>query len=263
MDIIEKARAQFAANEAYEAAFRAHMHTFKPLDTETFWVVLDSLKDNLVSGLKAGRKVESEVHNLMCTFVHGSYRVAPIKDWPEDKMGRWENMVRFLRCYELVSHNLSIKMDRMPGLERGDDGYGDLMDSLPLAGREIVRAITEDEIANYKQLEKALVEHPLKKFVLGGENYVRMALEEKLKEQFPSIVKCMELEGEDRESPETVAPHVVLMVRPAKPENAWGDTQEITIAVRGPYKNGHEAAKYAEQEGCGIPVRVYAGAVLR
>jgi hypothetical protein len=260
-ELLKQARATHEVEKAYSDAFRKNKWTLKPLDAEMFWVIVDSLRDNLVSGLAAGRRVESEVHNLMCTYVHGSYSRSKIDGWPEEKLPRWENMVRFLVKYEEMKATLSKKMYDMKGLERGDDGYGDLMDSMPLAGREVVDGIMNDDIANYKQLEKALADHPLKDFILCGENYVEMALEEKLKEQLPGILACMDYD-ENADPPEAIEPHVVVVLERDKPQTPWGNTESMTLRVRGPFKNGHEAIKFTEQQG-GQAIRLLEGVVKR
>ena len=248
--VIELARAKTAADTAYEQAFRAHLRSFKPLDTEKFWVILDQFKDEIIARVNRGTNVKDGAHNLMCRLVHND----------DNPLKSWEDMVRFLSKYEEVSATLSKKCFEMKGLERGDDGYGDLMDSLPLAGRVVVDGIMSDDIANYRQLTKALAEHPLKKFILDGENYVHMTFERVLQKAFTSVTRDRK---KDDDLPERVEPHVVLLVKPAKPTRSYGECQEITIGVRGPYKNAHEAEKYVEQEGSGIAVRVYSAPVLQ
>lgn len=260
-ELLKQARATHEVEKAYDDAFRKNKWTLKPLDAEAFWLIIDSLRGNLEGGLAVGRRVESEVHNLMCQYVHGSYSRPKIPDWPEEKLARWENMVRFLVKYEEVKATLSKKMHDMKGLERGDDGYGDLMDSLPLAGREVVSGIMVDDIANYKQLVKALKDYPLKDFILNGENYVEMALESKLKEQLPGILACMDYDDEDRPR-EAIEPHVVLILEPVKPKQPWGNTESMSLKVRGPFKNGHEAALFVEQQG-GQKLRLLEGIVKR
>lgn len=260
-ELLKQARATHEVEQAYDKAFRENKWALKPLDAEAFWLIIASFQGNVESGLRMDRRVESEAHNLMCTYVHGSYGNSTVPDWPEEKLARWENMVRFLVKYEEVKATLSKKMYDMKGLERGDDGYSDLIDSMPLAGREIVSGIMVDDIANYKQLEKALVDHPLKDFILNGENYVEGALEKVLKEQLPGILACMDYDDDDRPR-EAIEPHVVLILEPVKPKQPWGNTEAMSLKVRGPFKNGHEAALYVEQQG-GQKIRLLEGIVKR
>jgi hypothetical protein len=263
-ELLKQARATHEIKKAYGDAFCKNKWALKPLDTEAFWVVINSFRDNLVSGLAAGRRVESEVHNLMCSYIHGTYGQPSVDGWPEEKLARWENMVRFLVKYEEVRDTLSKKMYDMKGLEdRGGDGYGDLMDSMPLAGREVVDGVMNDDIANYKQLEKALAEHPLKGFVLNGENYVRMTLEKVLKEQLPDILACMDYdEREERERP--VEPHVVMIVEPLMVKYTYREEPSgVAVKVRGPFNSEQEADEFARQSGQGIVARLFEGIVKR
>lgn len=248
--VIELAKEKAAADEVYGVAFRAHLRTFKPMDTSLFWEVIEKFSENISARLKYGSGVKDGAHNLLCELVYGNAE--------EDQMAAWEDMARFLACYELVTHNLSIKMADMPNLDRGDDGYGDLVDSLPLAGQKIVNAITEDDIANSKQLDKALADHPLGKFILEGENYICMSFEKVLLKAFVSVSR----EQEEEEREEARIPHVVVSMEPVKADRPWGDTEAMIMKVRGPFKNGNEAAQFVENQG-GQLVRLLEGIVKR
>lgn len=69
-------------------------------------------------------------------------------------------------------------------LGRSDDGYGDLCDALPLAGKEFIERIVAQDILSDKQLEKGVTEVLTGTFFVGtvlhGENYFSMRLEEGL-----------------------------------------------------------------------------------
>lgn len=249
-NVIELAKAKAQADKEYGEAFRAHLRVFKPLDDEEFWPILELFQGNVVSRLKYGNGVKEGAHNLLCELVY--HRTG------EDRMDAWENMARFLARYEQNTRRLSAKMNDMPNLDRGDDSYGDLLDSLPLAGKEIFDAIMGDDIANNKQLEKAFIDHPLGKVILHGENYVCMTFEKVLLKSFVSVSRDHE---EDRE--EALIPHVALVVEPVKADRPWGDVEGLKTMVRGPFRNGNEAAQFAEQNPGAQIVRLFEGLVKR
>ena len=64
---------------------------------------------------------------------------------------------------------------------RGDDAYGDLLDALPLAGREVIEKALASEFGNQGQLEAAVLigcdgSKKLADLILHGENYVGTSL---------------------------------------------------------------------------------------
>lgn len=263
MDILTKAKAKAKADQEFGSAFRAEMHTFKALDIDMFWPVVDLLKAKIVSRVRYGTGVKDGCHNLFCALVYNSSSDTGIKGWPEDMLGAWQNLARFITRYEEVKAVLSKKCWDMRGLERGDDGYGDLMDSLVLAGREVFDGIMGDDIATFKQLETALADHPLKDFILQGENYICMTFEKTLMKAFLSVARDLEPESEDDRPREN--PHVVLNVTPNESKERWSrDTVALNITVSGPFRDEHEAGKFAGEHGKdSYPVRIYPGIVKK
>jgi len=205
MDTLLKAATdKLNANRAYNAAIREEMRRIEPMADSEFLAALD----RLIEGVKRDRKrgIQSAMHNIMCNWVYGSGFGDPPDGWPstpdrsvmrcdrEEEEGAlmlkcWQTSVAFRNRYEGLKSTLSKKLWDLPGLERGDDGYGDLMDSLPLAGRAVLDGIFQDDIANFKQLEKALADNPLKDFILNGENYIAMKLTEALEQAFLSVAR--------------------------------------------------------------------------
>lgn len=177
------ARAAAEADTEYRSVFGHYILEFEPLDIEQFWGVMSRLVKNIDSSFS----VKTACHNLMCTFVYSS-AMSEVAGWPDEPTPAWESAARFFARYQKITSDLCDKCWKMPGLERSDDGYGDLMDALPLAGREIVKGIMEDDIANYKQLE-ACVPGPLRDFILNGENYIVISLEDALRKAYQSIAR--------------------------------------------------------------------------
>lgn len=230
------------------------------MTTEEFWQVIPSLAKRVLSD----RDIEPAMHNFMCNNVYQSYGdcAEPFEDLSSPVA--WELAVRFLNKYEEVKSTLHKKCYDLRGLERGDDGYGDLMDSLPLAGKDIVDGLMNDDIATYKQLQEAFTlknDQPLKKFILNGENYICMKLEEKLQEAYLAVSRDLEDDDEDgccqREDP-----HVVCVTTAGKEGYTLFGMQ---VRVRGPFMDRHEAEQFAKQqdEGTGIVVKLFGGVVKR
>lgn len=176
-EAIDLAKRKVALDDECRQATLALAHAVKPMDEDEFWKVLSPFAKET-----AGRRgVKSACHNLMYEHIYSQ----------TCSLTEWERMCSFLKRYEIVKAKLSKKCYEMPGLERGDDGRSDLIDSLPLAGRKVYEGILDDDIANFKQLEKAL-DGPLKRSILEGENYIEMRLEGAIKKAFLSIARDFE-----------------------------------------------------------------------
>lgn len=262
-NFIKAAIARNKANEEYKSAFRAEMRSLKPMTDEDFLATMDVFIDCMVDARKHKRDVESAVDHLRagCVFDLNWGCEAPDVFADCSEPVRWELMARFVKRYEILKATLSKKLWELPGLSRGDDSYGDLIDSLPLAGRAVMDGIFKDDIANYKQLEKALADNPLKDFILHGENYIEMALERMLEKAFLSVARDME--DDDEEDRPRENPHCVVEFVPIK-ERDWGDTMGMQLSVRGPFRDHYEAEKFAKQEDKGgMIVKIYGGTVLK
>jgi len=249
----ELAKARREANDAYGKAFRKEVQSLKPMDTAEFWEVIPALTARVTKD----RDVDAAMHNLMCNAVYQSYGECPTPFEDLSQPIAWELMVRFFNKYEEVKSTLSKKCQELRGLERGDDGYGDLMDSLPLAGEDVVNGLMSDDIATYKQLESAITSSALKKLVLHGENYICMKLEETLQKAYLSVSRDEE-DDEDRRPGE---PHVVITNKPYK-EQSWGRSTGVMQMVVGPFHDHYEAEAYAKQEG-GVATKLFGGVVTR
>jgi hypothetical protein len=250
--LLEAAKAKLEANKTYHKAIRREMGAFEPLGDSEFLAGLDCLIEKVTKDRKRG--VESIMHNLMCSWVYGTgFSDAP-DGWPaqpdrsafrmddeQDKgklmLACWEQSVRFRNHYEQLTGKLSKMLWEMPGLERGDDGYGDLIDSLPLAGRAVLDGLFREEIVSFKQLEKALADNPLKDFILNGENYIQMKLTEALEQAYLSVARDLTWD-EEAERKEYATPHVVLL-------GGLGDR----LIVLGPYDDDYDAEKVLKQRG--------------
>ncbi len=262
MTLLEAAQAKNAADKAYRSAFISEMHTLKPMDDSPFLAVLDCLIAQVKESRSRGKDVESAMDSFRAGLIFGcGWGTTPPADWPDTKAKRWEAMARFGRRYEVLKATLSKLCYELKGLERGDDGYGDFIDSLPLAGRAVLDGLIQEDIANYKQLEKALADNPLKDFILNGENYIAMKMEEMLCEAYTQVAR--ELTPPDEDDRPRENPHVVVNVTRKESPDRWSrDTVGLTLTVSGPFRDEYEAGKFVKQNGkeCHA-VRLYHGIV--
>lgn len=103
-----------------------------------------------------------------------------------------DDVVRYLRTYNHKRGQCRTALkDAKTG--RGDDGFGDLCDSLPLLGKEWldkIKLIPEQEYTwkIFDREAKEGLDPALYELVFEGENYVSSRLEEKLVEFLPSAV---------------------------------------------------------------------------
>lgn len=129
------------------------------------------------------------------------------------KVGDYENMMRFVVSYDKLKECLRpILWDVAE--DYGDDGFGDLVDSIPLSGRSCLMAILNGEVSNMKQLESCVEESVVPgsiwannsndgtykspvSFVIRGENYISMHLNDELRRRFYSAGKLYTKEKND------------------------------------------------------------------
>lgn len=178
--------------DKYETTVRNYIRAFYPLDSEDeFWALLEKLRGTLQQ-----RKLKDSEHG--CNEFVRSLCFDKTHAWPacanmndkelaEAEIQSWTTAARFLASYNRLVARLSKRLDQMPGLERGDDGFGDLCDSMPLAGREVADGILKEDIETYKQLEAAIPEE-WRKFALFGENYIATYIMQALTKYYAIIV---------------------------------------------------------------------------
>lgn len=208
MDINELSKLGIAhrdAKAAYEKAARNYIRSVKPMSEAKFWPMVDVFAESLHRFIKIYKRehkvgITEFVRGHLFDAAHSCRCNIPKGGFGDYVMGQWHELVAFLAQYErqhVVAYNA---MKNWEDLDRGDDGFGDLCDSMPLAGGDIFRALREGDIANAKQLTKALKaldekeKHPGSKFILDGENYIRMFLEEALSDYFIGTIKYNEEE---------------------------------------------------------------------
>jgi len=184
-ELLEYTRQYNAVNRGFKEMARSYIRSVNAteMDPDTFWSCLDYFANQIKSRLKySGDAVKDACHNTLLYLRELNKPVDPIQ--------AWGTAAKFFATYKKVSRELSQKCWELPGVEKGDDSFGDWIDALPLAGRVVVEGIFNDDIANYKQVGKAVKETTpkLEKLIMDGENYVKMKFEEELIRHFAFTV---------------------------------------------------------------------------
>ena len=205
----ELQEAQLAANAVadaqtvYAEAFNAYYDTLEVLEDTRFWQIMDWYREEVKHLLL--REVVL-LNEFTCTLgLKRNNRDAAHELLRKALVGHYHNFtvteaMRFAKTYEAkVAAIYKPLFDTVEG--RGDDGYDDLLDSLPLVGKEFyVRCLDSASFnGSNARFEKAVKEacsnyrhdtphvcFEFKKFVLQGENYNRMDLKDKCQSFFKS-----------------------------------------------------------------------------
>lgn len=180
----------------YGREVRSYLDQCHALDGDEFWPLLDQLAKAITEnhrGLTDSKRAIGE-------FVRSRLFDQKARDWSRDhnthrtfysdlELTTWQKLAQFTKAYRKVKAGLSRTCGEWTDLDMGDDGFGDFIDSMVLGGMERCQAITTGKIATMAQLRESLAGHPLERFILRGENYIEMFLEEALGEKLPSIAR--------------------------------------------------------------------------
>ncbi len=191
MEIEELKRAayvQIRAKTAYENQAKGWLHSRPKMKPKDFWPKLAKLCKEIEHNIKnyPGRDpVKFGVEEFMRKSHTGEHDI-PFMELPA-----------FIMRYEECDAKLSPMFDDVD-LGRGDDGFSDLMDSLPLAGPDVYEAALAGKYQDAKSLEEAVtVATPrLAKLILEGENYVVTTLEDCFVERLQYVAQ-QELGGDN------------------------------------------------------------------
>jgi len=137
---IAASRALAIAKATYERAMIRLEGEVEPLSDDEFWPFLEAYRKEVINGVAAGRTREMHAHNLFC---HMGLKPA------EKAMG----YLRFAKTWEHVSSRLYTPLSET--VDRGGDGYGDLLDALPLAGRAFHEKAQKGYFGNEEALKEA------------------------------------------------------------------------------------------------------------
>ena len=178
--LTETARQLSEAKQAYEAAFRDHfVHEVTLLVADRFWELQSVLAREVrqfyfVYGRTNG--IEMAAEELCRKPLANDYHCLGDGVVPSYSL---EEAVRFAKHWEDLKRRLYQPLFDVVE-DRSDDGYSDLLDALPLAGRDIAEKALAREFANHGQFEravkKACPDDWLSGLILNGENYIGMRL---------------------------------------------------------------------------------------
>lgn len=179
--LIETAWRLGEAKQAYEAAFRAYfVDEVTLLSDDRFWEMQKVLAWEVVrfqpghgrtSGIEMAtaevfRKPLAEDYRCL----GGDGEVPPYS---------LDEAVQFAKGCDGLKQRLYQPLFEVVE-DRSDDGYSDLLDALPLAGRELIEQALAREFANHRQFERAIKQACpddwLSELILRGENYIGMRL---------------------------------------------------------------------------------------
>lgn len=194
--------ASSVAKRVYKDKLTELVDQYDMLDEDCFWTHIVLLQERLVSYGATGHVVKRSVDNIIWDMVCGN---------KPGGMAGWERASGFYHRYRSIVNALNQRLWDMPGLEKGDDSYGDFTDSLPLAGRRIVELLLDESEAmwSYDLLKRELdgvQDGKLTSLICDGENYMRMAIEDKVHYFFAVVareinklecVKCHETHDQD------------------------------------------------------------------
>jgi hypothetical protein len=172
----ELAVAKAKAEKAYRQAFEVYWSKVKPIPDDRFFEIVKLyVKEIFTFKFQLGRTdgVEEAAWEL--------FRKALCHE--EGYSG--DELVKFAKTYEAMKDRLYDPLfDLVEG--KGDDGYGDLIDNLPLLGDKLFKSLESKEFGNptlvRQKIEKAggrafaISEGQAMKFIWGGENYNSMGL---------------------------------------------------------------------------------------
>jgi hypothetical protein len=154
--------------EVIGKAFRAILHQSEAMEEDKFWELIENLNKTIKR--TENHKVGTE--NFMHNLAFGHSKVSGEATTVEDGFS-------FVKAYEEMSGKISKPLwDVIEGF--GDDGYGDVIDSFLLFGKERYLKALEGEIEGKSEDQ------------YQGENYMSMHLENDLEEKF--AIGCVHYE---------------------------------------------------------------------
>jgi len=184
------------ARAKYDKAFRHLIITTPSLSASHFWPMLDAFR---LTVLQAMQWRQEKVAEAAADEFMRNAKVTPVD-------GGLPAAVHFAISYRDFARKAYSGGDQCNfSFERGDDGYGDLMDAVVLLGREFNERLYEGDFGNLAEFNKTVMDvccnsvternfpfryaddptgsrtslgSRLRKMVLQGENYFSMSLEE-------------------------------------------------------------------------------------
>tara|TARA_Y100000034_G_C6865183_1_gene394246 strand:+ start:122 stop:754 length:633 start_codon:yes stop_codon:yes gene_type:complete len=182
------------AQENFDKAWHIHWEEdVIPLDEGKFWEILDHFINILVdehdktkldaierATMELARRAWTGQYWKGCNIVVNAFDLDDVIDFTK----RWDDYKE--RLFHILFDVVK---------DRGDDSYGDFIDALPLAGRDIVNKCF-DELYVYKALEADIRELELiydsgldVDLILHGESYFSSRLKDAIKHYYAKKIK--------------------------------------------------------------------------
>lgn len=172
-DIMGKAKVFREARSQFDEEFMDWARSIPPMAPEHFWPMVDEFREVLIYTMQHKKEgyVEAAADEFMRRTVVNSGDLAAA--------------VHFALSWGHYKGKAYAAGDELGfSFDRGDDGYGDLMDAMPLMGQEFNHKLmlgkfnTLREFNEQVDAECCSLGRVLKDVVLHGESYFRMYLEE-------------------------------------------------------------------------------------
>jgi hypothetical protein len=184
MELRDLAIAYRASLANYAKAFRRHFQeSVTVLADDRFWTLQGVFRTEVCKfrfNCGGSNGVEQAAQEL--------FRKPLAGDFDDNPTYMLEEAIQFAKTWPSIHNRLYRPLFDVVQ-DRGDDAYGDLLDALPLAGREVVEKAVGGGLANEQQFEAAVLEgcaadERLATFILHGENYVAMSLADAARDAF-------------------------------------------------------------------------------
>ena len=185
------AAALLEARGRWTAVKDTFIRNAEPISVKRFWELHPIFFREVVNFLARGRdEVVKHAFDEVCrkvdadSFHQYEQREGVSQNFAIEHYG-YDDLVGFMLRWRLMTDDLAEAWDGVP-MNRGDDSFNDLCDSLPLMGERIIKRVINKEILSPEQLKDDVRDAPLlvgvtpdiAGFVLDGENYFRMRMEE-------------------------------------------------------------------------------------
>jgi len=170
MNITSAAKSLSEAQINFDKEWHKYFASIPLLDRKRFWELVPHLISNLdVRDFDSKKACREFVRKSEC-----------------EENYTFDEAMRFSRAWDAYKSDLhSSQMFDEINFGKSDDGYGDLIDSLPLAGAEFMGRCLVGDFAGNKDFFEALVQvTPFAKQIYDGENYFGVFLEDSVKEFF-------------------------------------------------------------------------------
>lgn len=193
-DPIPIAKHKAVIDQRYSTAVSKRIHSLGVMDAEEFWAWVDGLRKDVQREKHPQLVIKRVLDHFCWKVLHGS-------QW---SMPAWEKCATFVNKWREVRAKLHHDLFDMPGVEKGDDGYGDWVELLVMLGHDICLRLMAGEYPAYDDVRRAVYQQANEEgvkparleayhdFIMNGEAHITHHLEESLKEYFTSAVRHTE-----------------------------------------------------------------------